>query len=129
MEIPLLSAYGRYWKKAFDFKGRTSRAEFWSALLVGMVVGMGLFYGTYGGFDQYYNELLEIAETGGSISTPVFLTIFSWVNCIPGLSIYVRRLRDVGKSWPWFFILLIPFIGAIWFLVLLLKPSKSVAVN
>jgi uncharacterized membrane protein YhaH (DUF805 family) len=44
---------------------------------------------------------------------------------LPNLAVTVRRLRDIGKDWPWIFIALIPFIGAIWLLVLLAKPSQS----
>ena len=44
---------------------------------------------------------------------------------IPGLSIAVRRLRDVGKKWPWLFINLVPFIGWIWFIVLLCTRSVA----
>jgi uncharacterized membrane protein YhaH (DUF805 family) len=37
---------------------------------------------------------------------------------IPGLAVAVRRLHDVGKSGWFYFIALIPLIGAIWLLVL-----------
>jgi uncharacterized membrane protein YhaH (DUF805 family) len=37
---------------------------------------------------------------------------------IPSLAVLVRRLHDVGKSGWWFFIVLIPLIGAIWILIL-----------
>ena len=44
---------------------------------------------------------------------------------IPSISISVRRLRDMGKKWPWLFINLIPIIGSIWYIVLVC--SRSVA--
>jgi uncharacterized membrane protein YhaH (DUF805 family) len=33
-----------------------------------------------------------------------------------------RRLRDVGKSWPWILLGLIPIIGAIGLIVLFCQP-------
>lgn len=42
---------------------------------------------------------------------------------IPGLSVTVRRLHDVGKSGWMYFIILIPIIGAIWLLVLLVSEG------
>jgi len=41
------------------------------------------------------------------------------INFIPGLSIVVRRLHDVGKSGWFYLIILIPIIGFIWILILL----------
>lgn len=43
---------------------------------------------------------------------------------IPGLSVSVRRLHDVGKSGWMLLIALIPLIGAIWLFVLLVTDSK-----
>ncbi|MCZ2207601.1 DUF805 domain-containing protein [Cylindrospermopsis raciborskii] len=41
---------------------------------------------------------------------------------MPAISKY-RRLRDIGKSWLWLFIGLIPIIGSIWLIVLYSQPS------
>jgi uncharacterized membrane protein YhaH (DUF805 family) len=35
----------------------------------------------------------------------------------------VRRLRDAGKHWGWFFISLVPIIGMFWMIYLLIQPS------
>ncbi|MBT3559904.1 MAG: DUF805 domain-containing protein [Flavobacteriaceae bacterium] len=40
------------------------------------------------------------------------------VHFIPSLAVLVRRLHDVGKSGWFYFIVLIPLVGAIWLLVL-----------
>ena len=42
---------------------------------------------------------------------------------IPMLAISVRRLRDAGKHWAWLFINFVPFIGVIWYIILLCKRS------
>ena len=45
-------------------------------------------------------------------------TICALIHFIPGLAVIVRRLHDVGKSGWFYLIVLIPFIGLIWLLIL-----------
>jgi uncharacterized membrane protein YhaH (DUF805 family) len=45
-------------------------------------------------------------------------TICGLVHLLPGLSVVVRRLHDVGKSGWFYLIFLLPIIGVIWLLVL-----------
>lgn len=56
---------------------------------------------------------------------PVVSSLFAVATIIPGLAMQVRRLHDVGKSGWWIFINCVPFIGTIWYLVLLLTGSKE----
>ena len=44
---------------------------------------------------------------------------------IPGLAVAVRRLHDVGKSGWFYFIVLIPIVGAIWLLVLFFTEGNQ----
>ncbi|QNI70551.1 hypothetical protein CyaNS01_01419 [Cyanobium sp. NS01] len=37
----------------------------------------------------------------------------------------MRRLRDIGKPWPWLLLSLIPIVGAIWLIVLFCQPSVA----
>lgn len=61
--------------------------------------------------------------SGGYYSTSLpygwIYLLYALAVIIPGLSVFVRRMHDVGKSGWWFFIALIPFVGIIWLLVLL----------
>ena len=57
---------------------------------------------------------------------------FSWLGnlyalaiFIPGLAVGVRRLHDIGKSGWMMLIILIPFIGWIWLLVLSVMDSQA----
>ncbi len=43
---------------------------------------------------------------------------YAILSLLPGLAVLVRRLHDVGKSGWFYFIALIPLVGAIWLLVL-----------
>ena len=41
------------------------------------------------------------------------LTVFGVLNILPGLAVFVRRLHDTDRSGWWFWIGLIPWLGAI----------------
>jgi uncharacterized membrane protein YhaH (DUF805 family) len=97
-----------------NFKGRARRSEYWYFALMNLIIlviatvldstlGMNFAPFPYG-----YLYLL------------VVLTTF-----IPGLAVAVRRLHDVGKSGWFYFIALIPIIGAIWLLVLFFTEGNK----
>jgi len=102
-----------------NFSGRARRKEFWMWYLfyvIILIVAM-ILDGVLGtGF-----------EIGYGITTP-----YGWVyiiaalaHLIPGLAVNVRRLHDVGKSGWFLFIALIPFVGAIWLLILSCSDGES----
>ena len=51
-------------------------------------------------------------------------TLVALAHIIPSFALTVRRLHDVGKSGWFIFIVFIPFIGAIWLLVLNCKNGE-----
>ena len=102
-----------------NFSGRARRKEFWMWYLfyvIILIVAM-ILDGVLGtGF-----------EIGYGATTP-----YGWVyiiaalaHLIPGLAVNVRRLHDVGKSGWFLFIALIPFVGAIWLLILSCSDGES----
>ena len=103
------------------FAGRARRKEYWMFLLFNMIfsvvaiVADNLFGSTFIFGDGYYKTS----------------TIYGWIYLIyilatflPGISVFVRRMHDIGKSGWWFFIFFIPIIGWIWGMVLLCKDSN-----
>ena len=90
----ILNSYLDCLKKYFQFKGRSSRYDFWSFILINVLVNflLGVFDGMLG--------------TSGMLSVLYSLGVF-----IPMLAIQVRRLHDINKSGWW---LALPF-GAIFF--------------
>lgn len=112
----LFTAWVSMWKRAFDFKGRSRRKEYWLA-----AIANALFYS----LAVFIIFILGIMITGttnsGESALPyivfAFSTIYILAAFIPGLSLEVRRLHDTNRSGWWIFIALIPFIGAISLLV------------
>lgn len=99
-------------KKYAVFRGRARRKEYWFFLLFGMILAI---------IAAILDNVLGIAIEGqvyGPIYYLLCLALF-----FPGLAVSVRRLHDVGKSGWFFFIALIPIVGAIWLLVLACRDS------
>ena len=93
--------------KYVDFSTRASRKEFWLFILFYLVA---------------YSILMTIdfsmgwatLETGYGILTG----IFALATFVPYLAVGVRRLHDTNRVGWWWFIGLIPLVGAIWLIVL-----------
>lgn len=85
-----------------NFNGRARRKEYWMFFL--------------------FNMLFAIVTVIIDFILGTFLLIYAiyvLALIIPSIAVTIRRLHDIGKSGWWYFILLVPFIGAIWLLVLL----------
>ncbi len=92
--------------KYVTFSGRASRSEYWLFALVQFI-------------------LTAIAQLiDGAIGSPIMYTIVFLALALPGLSVFVRRLHDVGRSGWWFFISF-TFIGIFYLLYLLVKPTDA----
>lgn len=83
------------------FSGRASKSEFWLAVLFNIIVS------TVASFIPYASYVVTLA----------FL--------LPGLSLTIRRLHDIGKDWYWIFMSLIPLAGFIIMIVYCCKDSEG----
>ncbi len=99
-------------KKYAEFSGRAGRKEYWYfalfnvifilvAMLLDNILGLTIMNLPYG----------------------FFYFAYAVAMVIPGISVFVRRMHDIGKSGWWYFIAFIPLIGAIWLLVLCLTEG------
>jgi uncharacterized membrane protein YhaH (DUF805 family) len=104
----LITAYISAWKRSFEYEGRTSRSDYWWFELANFIVLFVL--NLLGSFNSFIGVLANL---------------YLLAHFVPQVPLTVRRLRDSGKPWPWYFILFIPAIGAIWLIVLLCQPSVS----
>jgi uncharacterized membrane protein YhaH (DUF805 family) len=110
MSVSFADSIKNAFVKAFDFKTRSSRAEFWYFYLFTVIVGMiGIQ------LDQYLSLELIRFELSRSPNNEFilghFYTFTYFLFLVPSLSLYVRRLHDTDRSGWWLMIMLIPFIG------------------
>jgi uncharacterized membrane protein YhaH (DUF805 family) len=96
-------AYGLYWRRFFDFAGRSTRSEFWWVFLVNFLIDVVLSF-------------LGVYQAG---------LIFAAVCFIPTLALAVRRLHDTNRSGVLLLLGFIPFIGAIVLLMFFIQPSSA----
>lgn len=97
------------WHKYFDFKSRSRRKEFWYFILFNALVTLGCsIVDRYIGFD-----------------IDVFTWLYFIAAMVPGTSVCVRRLHDIGNSGWWLLVGFVPIVGAIILLIKFLKISES----
>ena len=92
-----------------DFYGRADRREYWIFVLVNFAINIAL-----AAVDQM------IFPESGVLSGVYTLFIF-----IPGITVTIRRLHDIGKSGWMQLVILIPLVGWIWFLFLMVKEGED----
>ena len=103
----IVEAYKEYWKRAFDFKGKTKRNFFWWSNFAGFIVEVPV--------------AIAMPESLNSLLVCVTLA-----SLLASLSMSVRRLRDIGRSWQWLFLILIPPVfGPIILLTYFCLPSDT----
>lgn len=103
-----------WWKKVVfknyaNFSGRARRAEYWFFVLGNFLLIVPFYLLALVGFS---NESIGLTSVGDVVYILSTLVLF-----IPGLAAAVRRLHDINKSGWYYFIVLIPLIGAIILLV------------
>jgi uncharacterized membrane protein YhaH (DUF805 family) len=109
-----MSWYLAVLRKYAQFSGRARRKEYWMFALFNMIFTVVLAF-----LDQLLGTVIEGAGVG------ILGSIYGLAVLLPGLAVVIRRLHDVGKSGWWYLIILIPFIGAIWLLVLMVTDSQA----
>lgn len=100
------------WRKFAVFHGRARRKEYWFFFLFNFLIAFVL--GFIDGVAGTFNPEIGIGVLGG---------LYSLAVLIPSISIAVRRLHDIDKRGWWIFILLIPLLGVIIFLLFMIRDS------
>lgn len=99
--------YVEMWTRYFDFSGRTSRRGYWMAVLFNILAS------------------IVVGLLASILHISALTTIYTAATLIPGLALVIRRLRDAGKHWAWYFINFVPLVGQIVILVFLCQPSVA----
>lgn len=84
-----MNFFTEFWTRYFDFKGRTSRKNFWLTRLMLFLIGIILSY---------------------IIKIPALSVIWSLAVFIPSFAMDIRRLHDTNRSGKWFLAVYIPMI-------------------
>ncbi|TDL93449.1 DUF805 domain-containing protein [Macrococcus brunensis] len=98
--------YHQFWKRAFDFRGRSSQAEFWLPFVVHRGIEVLIYMLMLIVYMMRFDEDNVFAPY--IIPTLYYsLIIFSLILLIPEIAVIVRRLHDVGRHGWWVVVMLL----------------------
>jgi uncharacterized membrane protein YhaH (DUF805 family) len=106
--------YLHAFKNFLNFNGRASRTEYWMFVLLNTTFAIASY-----SIDLLFN--LGFGELGYG----PFYIVYTLVAFLPGLALSVRRLHDTGRKGSFIFIALLPFLGAIWLLILFILKGDD----
>ena len=118
-------------KETFDFKGSTSRADFWFFMLFFMILYVVVAIvdevtavTTISILDLPLGKYIPMGMVDPEVGLLVLL--YRPVMAIPTTSATVRRLHDIGRSgwWAALWVLPLPVLGWLYLIPLLCKPTK-----
>ena len=103
------------------FDGRATRSEYWYFVLFSVLISIVFtFIDTAVINPSLLNMTAEEASKGGLLAGT-----FALAMLLPQIGLGVRRLHDIGKSGWWYFIILIPILGALVLLFFFVTDSQS----
>ena len=109
-----MSWYIKVLKAYAVFSGRARRKEYWMFVLFNIIFAIVAII---------LDNILGTAMEG--VGYGLIYALYMLAVLIPSLAVAVRRLHDTGRSGWMILIALIPFVGAIWLLVLLVLEGNA----
>lgn len=97
-----------------NFEGRARRKEYWMFMLFQII--FYVFLGLIGAF---------FVESSNSSLGLIPLGLYMLATFIPSLAVSARRLHDIGKTGWFYLVRFIPYIGGIWFLILMVQNGNT----
>lgn len=118
--MKLWTGFKLFWIRASDYKGRTSRGEFWRGVLANLIIMLALVALLIVSLTCFRETVNPFAVT-----MMVLLALFCIVELLPSVTLIIRRMHDIGKSGYYALILLIPVFGLIWYFTLVTRKGKD----
>lgn len=91
MNKSYINAYIAFWANAFDFKGRSTRTEYFVPFITNFMISLVMGFITNFGHTPNHP----------TIATLYFDAIWASLTIIPHLSVTIRRLHDTGRDFKW----------------------------
>jgi len=101
-------AYEDFWRRGLDFRGRSSRAEYWWVVLINLVLAL----------------LFNLGERV-SPAVGIVAIVYVLAALVPNIALGVRRLHDSDHRGYWLFLLLVPIVGPLALLFFQVLPSTA----
>jgi uncharacterized membrane protein YhaH (DUF805 family) len=104
-----------FWRHYAVFSGRSTRSEFWWAMLFLAVVA----------FPVSLVDVVVFPDAVMEIGVGPISVLFFFVVLVPYAALFVRRLHDVGMAAWWVFVTLLPVAGFLFSLIIGLIDSQK----
>lgn len=117
----IFRAYKKYWMGYVDFTGRSTRSDYWLAVLANTIVSIILFTViivviVFDSPGSDYHVILNLLYG--------LAMVYFFATYIPSIALQVRRLCDAGFHWALIFLRFASVIGDIVLLALSCQPTK-----
>ena len=119
-DVNFFTAQIKLWARIFDYKGRSTRKEYWFPFILHVVLGI------LEGVSIVLSFIPVTIIHYFFLVIAVGLLMYLSLSIIPWISLTVRRLRDAGKSAWWTVLLLVFGIGHIFLFFLCSLASTAV---
>lgn len=110
----MIEAYKKFLNNYANFKGRSTRSDYWYVVLANFLIGFIL--GFISGLIPSLSKLLTTLSY-----------MYSLAIIVPALALIIRRLHDINKSGWYYLLTFIPIIGQI--IVIIFFCTESVNEN
>lgn len=112
----MIKAYLKMWKNTFNYRGISSRKDYWLAILLHYIIC----------FIYLILMICLIDETNKTVLGLAFILActYLFIHIFPYISLTTRRLHDIGISGWWQLLRLAPPLGTIIVLIFMCLPQK-----
>jgi len=119
-----MTEYINAWKNYVNFTERTTVRGYWMAFLFHIIASIVISII----LNIIFGPMVQVVFVGHmfyfEFGTGYYINmLWGLAAFLPMLALQIRRLRDAGKRWPYIFMIFIPFVGWIIYIIALCKPS------
>ncbi len=121
--MKILRHYLSVWKKTFDYSSRSTRAEYWSFVLINSILLIILV--ALSALQEFFGLNMEQPLASVVLIYSDFVIIYFIAIILPSISVTVRRLHDIDLKGWWALMLLIPYAGSLIIIVCALNDGTT----
>lgn len=99
--VSFTEAIRLFFTRAFDFRGRSTRAEYWWVYLFNILVSLAIYVVGIIAAGVSLSRMSPMALFGGGSLVSILSTVYGLIIFIPNLALIVRRLHDINHSGWW----------------------------